>query len=50
MASQQEATLYPVSLKLSGRLCLVVGGGPIALRKAGDLLAGGARVRAVAPE
>jgi len=50
VASQQEATLYPVSLKLSGRLCLVVGGGPIALRKAGDLLACGARVRAVAPE
>lgn len=48
MAKQAEATLYPVSLKLEGRLCLVVGGGPIALRKTGDLLACGASVRAVA--
>jgi len=50
VARQKEATLYPISLKLEGRLCLVVGGGPIALRKAGELLACGARVRVVAPE
>jgi precorrin-2 dehydrogenase/sirohydrochlorin ferrochelatase len=47
---QGEARLYPVSLKLEGRTCLVVGGGAIALRKAGDLLACGARVRVVSPE
>ena len=49
-AGQGEAPLYPVSLKLSGRLCLVVGGGPIALRKATELLGCGARVRVVAPD
>jgi len=42
--------LYPVSLDLAGRLCLVVGGGVIARRKVVDLLAAGARVRVVAQE
>ncbi|BCR03500.1 siroheme synthase [Desulfuromonas versatilis] len=41
---------YPVSLNLEGRLCLVVGGGPVGLRKARGLLAAGARVRLVAPQ
>lgn len=41
---------YPVSLKVKGERCLVVGGGPVALRKARALLRAGARVRAVAPE
>lgn len=49
-AGHDDAPLYPVSLKLSGRLCLVVGGGPIALRKTSELLGCGARVRVVAPE
>lgn len=41
---------YPVFLRLEGRPCLVVGGGPVALRKVEGLLAGGGRVTVVAPE
>lgn len=40
---------YPVSLNVHGRSCLVVGGGPVAARKAGSLLACGAVVTVVAP-
>lgn len=39
---------YPVNLVLGGRLCLVVGGGPVAAGKVAGLLSGGARVRLVA--
>lgn len=42
--------LYPLFLRLGGRLVLVVGGGVVAERKVGDLLAAGARVQVVAPE
>jgi siroheme synthase-like protein len=41
---------YPVSLDVSGRSCLVVGGGPVAARKARGLVACGALVTVVAPE
>jgi siroheme synthase-like protein len=41
---------FPLFLRLSGRLVLVVGGGPVALEKARSLSAAGARLRVVAPE
>ena len=40
----------PVFLSVKGKLCLVVGGGEVALRKTGVLLDAGAKVRVVAPE
>jgi siroheme synthase-like protein len=41
---------YPVSLSVAGRLCLVVGGGHVAARKVGGLLACGAVVHVIAPD
>jgi uroporphyrin-III C-methyltransferase/precorrin-2 dehydrogenase/sirohydrochlorin ferrochelatase len=40
----------PIFLKVKGKLCLVVGGGEVAKRKAGVLLEAGAKVRVVAPQ
>jgi siroheme synthase-like protein len=45
-----EPELFPVLFKLAGKRALVIGGGPVAARKAESLLRAGARVRAVAPE
>ena len=45
-----DGPLYPVNLVLGGRSCLVVGGGPVALQKARELVACGAQVHVVAPE
>jgi uroporphyrin-III C-methyltransferase/precorrin-2 dehydrogenase/sirohydrochlorin ferrochelatase len=42
--------MYPVSLQLAGRTCLVVGGGPVAWRKTASLLEAGARITLVAPD
>lgn len=41
---------YPVLLKLSGRLCIVVGGGTIGLRKVRSLLEAGAQVRLISDQ
>ncbi len=41
---------YPIFLELTGRPCLVVGGGPVAERKVEGLLAAGAAVTIVSPE
>lgn len=41
--------LYPVSLNVQGRVCLVVGGGAVAERKVAGLLAAGAAVVVVSP-
>ena len=41
--------LYPINLKITGRDCLVVGGGPVAARKISSLLSCGARVRVISP-
>jgi precorrin-2 dehydrogenase / sirohydrochlorin ferrochelatase len=43
-----ECDQYPVNLILHGRRCLVVGGGPVAARKAVGLLDCGARVDVIA--
>ena len=41
---------YPINLKLRGEICLVVGGGNIALRKIEGLLKAGAKIKVVAPD
>jgi siroheme synthase-like protein len=45
-----EASLYPVFLKLENRLVVVVGGGAVAERKVESLMRARARIRVVAPE
>ncbi|MCH4157950.1 MAG: bifunctional precorrin-2 dehydrogenase/sirohydrochlorin ferrochelatase [Acidaminococcaceae bacterium] len=39
---------YPLQLKLQNKYCLVIGGGKVAVRKVGKLLAAGARVTVIA--
>ncbi len=41
---------YPINVNITGRLCLVVGGGGVAVRKIESLLLSGARIRVVSPE
>ena len=41
--------IYPLGLKVAGRLVVVVGGGPVAARRVRSLVEAGARVRVVAP-
>lgn len=40
---------YPVNLQITNRLCIVIGGGGVALRKVRSLLQGNARVRVISP-
>lgn len=40
----------PVMLNVRGRRCVIVGGGRVALRRLGSLLAAGAQVEVIAPE
>ena len=42
--------MYPVMLDLHGKACLVVGGGPVALRKVEGLLSDGAVLTIVASD
>jgi precorrin-2 dehydrogenase / sirohydrochlorin ferrochelatase len=48
--SARTPSLFPVFLKLEGKSCLVVGGGPIAEGKIAGLLRSAARVTVVSPE
>jgi precorrin-2 dehydrogenase/sirohydrochlorin ferrochelatase len=41
---------FPINLNLEGRACLLIGGGPIATRKARQILACGAALTVIAPE
>lgn len=40
---------YPIFLKLSGKLCIVIGGGKVAERKVQSLLECNARIRVISP-
>lgn len=45
-----RTSLFPAFLKLAGRRCLVVGGGPVAQEKIAGLLLAGVRLHVVAPQ
>ena len=48
--ADRAGRVYPIALDLTGRRVLVVGGGPVAVRRARGMLDAGARVDVVAPE
>jgi precorrin-2 dehydrogenase / sirohydrochlorin ferrochelatase len=50
VADMLQTTFYIACLKLTGRRCLVVGGGSVGLEKTEGLLACDARVHVIAPE
>ncbi len=50
MIQDKNIVLYPIFLDLSGRRCVVVGGGEVASRKARKLLQARARVVVISPE
>ncbi len=47
---EAEVGYYPVSFNMSGRRCLVIGGGPVAERKIAALLEVGAAVTVISPQ
>ena len=49
-AGQLDVAPYPVSLRMRGRLAVVIGGGRVAARQVAELRAAGAEVLVVAPE
>ncbi len=49
VSTRTPSAPIPLIVDLTGRRCLVVGGGPVATRRAEALLAAGATVRIVAP-
>ena len=46
----QNTVLYPLFMDVTGRRCVVVGGGGVASRKARGLAESGARVTVISPE
>jgi uroporphyrin-III C-methyltransferase / precorrin-2 dehydrogenase / sirohydrochlorin ferrochelatase len=48
--STPEPTIYPLSLRLTGRRAVVVGGGSVALRRVAGLRAAGADILLVSPQ
>jgi precorrin-2 dehydrogenase/sirohydrochlorin ferrochelatase len=50
LSEGENVVLYPIFLDLSGRRCVVVGGGKVASRKARKLLQARARVVVISPE
>lgn len=50
VAGARETPLYPLSLRIDGRLTVVVGAGPVAVRRVAGLRAAGADVLVVAPD
>ena len=42
--------LYPINLDVTGKSCVVIGGGEVALRKIRGLLSAGANVKVIAPK
>lgn len=50
MRSQQPQSYFPVFLNVSGKKCVVVGGGQVALRKVKTLLERGADVEVISPD
>lgn len=42
--------MYPISLNLEGKLCVVIGGGKVAERRIAGLIAQGAQIALVAPD
>jgi precorrin-2 dehydrogenase/sirohydrochlorin ferrochelatase len=50
LSEGENVVLYPIFLDLSGRRCVVIGGGEVANRKARKLLQARARVVVISPE